>query len=372
MASAAGRGATYLRIRGVYHFERLEFAAAEQRLREAIALLPEPGDERPGASVLAHAVCLYDLANAVREQGRYQEARGLYQQARTYFEEVFGRGHPDIVNLALDQAILDRLSGAVGRARVGIEEVLATASRPGHWYLPIKAEAHLQLAELQRDAGERDSAMVNGQAGQRIMEAIYPGGHRKLADAHLRVGAIAYRQCRYEFALAEYQAAHGIMGQTLGAGQVDTALVGLNMAEAALAQGQLDQAERQLEGSLPALHGLLEQGSVAAFVASVQGRLEARRGRHPFARAQLEHAVREFDKLEATSPGLMQVERADALFALARELATQRPVALERARELATQAHAVYREQEQSGDGGCDPTVATRAFLKQKKLSSVR
>ena len=56
-------------------------------------------------SILIWRVCLNNLANLLRETGRYEEAEPLYRRAIEIGEKVLGAEHPDLAtrlnNLAL-------------------------------------------------------------------------------------------------------------------------------------------------------------------------------------------------------------------------------------------------------------------------------
>ncbi|MDT3438730.1 tetratricopeptide repeat protein [Pseudofrankia sp. BMG5.37] len=119
-----------------------------------------------------------NLANALRQQGEYQEARALSRDVLAWYQRTAGEDHPDMIHAAgtLSSAIL-RGSGDYTAARALAEDVLARWRR-------VQGEDH---PETIRAAGNLSAALWNlgeFKAARALDEDVLARRRRILGDDH--------------------------------------------------------------------------------------------------------------------------------------------------------------------------------------------
>jgi tetratricopeptide (TPR) repeat protein/tRNA A-37 threonylcarbamoyl transferase component Bud32 len=304
------------------------FQAAEKHQREALRLL----QKTRGAEPLLRALYLHDLGSTLRDLSRYSEAQEKLEEALALHADL-GAAHPYVVDLRIDIAMLHATRGdlaTAGRLLAEILQVDAVLLGKQH---PTIGRAHLELAEVHRQRGALDLAMMHVMTAVDIYEATYGATHDKLADVYARLGPIAYRRGSYEEALAAYEKARALMVRYRGETHLDTGLAQVNIAETQVALGHHDEAlETVAQAELILAPYSTSYDGIAPLLASVRGRALRGKGEVEAAARVLESAARGF---EALPRGSMDVERADAYWALVQALS-----ALGRGKEPATRKWA--------------------------------
>lgn len=304
------------------------FPAAEKHQREGLRLL----QEARGAEPLLRALYLHDLGSTLRDLGRYSEAQEKLEEALALHADL-GAAHPYVVDLRIDIAMLHAARGDLATAERLLAEILQVDAVLLGKQHPTIGRAHLELAEVHRQRGALDLAMMHVMTAADIYEATYGATHDKLADVYARLGPIAYRRGSYEEALAAYEKARALMVRYRGETHLDTGLAQLNIAETQVALGHHDEAlETAAQAELILAPYSTSHDGIAPLLASVRGRALRGKGEVEAAARVLESAAREF---EALPHGSMDVERADAYWALVQALS-----ALGRGKEPATRKWA--------------------------------
>jgi serine/threonine protein kinase/tetratricopeptide (TPR) repeat protein len=314
------------------HYVEGDLLAAEQRQRQALALV----ESEVGVAPLVVAVYLHDFANTLRDLGRHEEARKVYERTLVLHQTALGQDHPYVADVRLDIAVLHTVRGALDTASRILEEFLRRNVEALGKDHPLIGRAYIELASVGWQRGTLGRAHEHARRGIAIYERVYGKGHVNLAAAYAQLGAIAFRRGAYEDALAAYQAALDLERRNLGDNHPDVALSQANIGEAMVAQGWYEAALAAIE------QATLILGSASPyepFLASVRGRVLLGQGRFGAAVEELERAVEGL----AGKPGAdMTMEGADACWALARAVAAHRGRGAPQVRALARRALAVY------------------------------
>jgi tetratricopeptide (TPR) repeat protein len=289
------------------------FQEAEEHQREALRLLQTSRGPEP----LLRALYLHDLGSTLRDLSRYSEAKEVLEEALALHADL-GATHPYVVDLRIDIAMLHATRGDLATAHRLLDAILHVEAELLGKQHPMIGRAHLEIAEVHRQRRALDLAMIHVMTAADIYEATYGETHDKLADVYARLGPIAYRRGSYEEALAAYEKARALMVRYRGERHLDTGLAQVNIAETQVALGRHDEAlETVAQAELILAPHLTSYGGIAPLLASVRGRALRGKGEVEAAARALERAARGFDALPA---GSMDMERADAYWALVQAL----------------------------------------------------
>jgi predicted ATPase/DNA-binding winged helix-turn-helix (wHTH) protein len=213
------------------------------RARELFTRAVMEGDEDNASQALM------SLAMLERRQGRFDEARALYEQARGR-KMALG----DLRGVALAMTGLGNLELELGRlpeARVAYEEGLQLATRVGVSELAARVWGNLGL--LERLLGDLDTARSHLERAQDTFERL--GEARMAAHARGNLGAI-------ELACGHPAMARALLQDCLDKLGIlrDPVVVehGAALIEALVVLGELDTAEEQVQRLLPAAQALGE------------------------------------------------------------------------------------------------------------------
>jgi len=245
-----------------------EYEAAEQRFREGIDLLRQRlGDEHPDV-----ATGRGNLARLLGLQGRYAEAEALHRQALATYEAVHGHEHPDVA------AELDSLGGALWQqkqldaAESLRREALALRRKllgPDH--VAVGSSMN-NLAAVLRSAGKNDEAESLYFGALAIFRAHHGNDHAQVAIALTNIGNLLLDRRHYAQAEAQFREAAAICDHTLPQNHLNRAYVRLGLARSLREQGNLIEAERELDavGDLldanPAAPAALREKHIQTFI----------------------------------------------------------------------------------------------------------
>lgn len=317
------------------HYIEGDLLAAEQRQRQALALV----ESEVGVAPLVVAVYLHDFANTLRDLGRHEEARKVYERTLALHQTALGQNHPYVADVRLDIAVLHTVRGELDTAGGILEDFLRRDAETLGKDHPLIGRAYIELASVGWQRGTLGRAHEHARRGIAIYERVYGKEHVNLAAAYSQLGAIAFRRGAYEDALAAYQAALDLERRNLGDSHPDVALSQANIGEAMVAQGRYEAALAAIE---QATRILGSASPYEPFLASVRGRVLLGQGRFGAAVGELERAVEGL----AGKPGAdMTMEGADACWSLARAVAAHRGRVDPQVRALARRALAVYDRQ---------------------------
>jgi tetratricopeptide (TPR) repeat protein/predicted Ser/Thr protein kinase len=329
------QSAQALRHLGLLHYKDSQFIAAETHLRQALEILPAD------ISPFVHAPYLLSLASTVRALQRDDEALSLYQQALDELVPEVGDEHPSVADIRFELATFHAQRGAFDHA----VELMTAAMRVYESTLgddhPRVGLAYLELANIERNRGALGLALEYALRAKAIYELTRAADDIAHAKVHEHLGAIAFRQGRYEEATASYRRTLDIQSKHLAPGALDIGFTQLNLAEAHVQLGQYDDALAALASAGDILSKYQDE-IVHAFLDSQRGQALLGKKRHAEAVTALESAAARFGD-GASAPA----ESAAAFWALARALDAQRGDQ-ERVRSLAQRARDLYATQGES------------------------
>jgi tetratricopeptide (TPR) repeat protein/tRNA A-37 threonylcarbamoyl transferase component Bud32 len=297
-----------LLLGGLYH-RAGDYQQAERLLQEALARAQTRGvSKRVLASV-------WNRLGAVRKaRSRFDEARVAYEQALALSRAELGAGHPRIADLAYNAGMLLRDLGELDRARELFHEALAIWTEVHGPESTDGADAYLELALIEIEAGDLEKAGEYARIGGAILAAVAPDRPER-ASAEIRLGLVAFRQGRFADALDAFERGLAIRQRT-GAPPAQVALAASNVGEALIELGRFDEALLRLDEAERALASVPDAlPAIEAAYDKVRGLALLGKGD---AGAALRHLERALSVLES-QPGI-SLEEADTQWAVARAL----------------------------------------------------
>ncbi len=222
---------------GVVAKRQGDYVAAQAAYQEALRCFRQTED------VWGESLVLNNLGTVAYSQGRYGEALRHYQQSLRLSHELGDRTNKGIVLENLGE-LYTRL-GAYPRARDYYEQSLrlrrAMKDRYG------QAQVWAGLALLQHDLGDDEAAYQAGQRADRLAQAVEAQSLQARALTYIGHALVPLE--RYAEAVATYQRALAVchpLGQPTRLPHIRAGL-----AQAWLAQGEVDLAQEQIEAILP-------------------------------------------------------------------------------------------------------------------------
>ncbi len=334
-----------------------DYERAESMQRQGLAVLSQDLDV-PWLYKAAH---LNDLANTVRDQGRGEEARILYAEARALYAQL-GDEHLHVARVDFNRAVLFLRQGHADDARELLQKVLAIRQRSLGPMHPEVGAVYWALADANQHTGALQAAEEAADAGLQIYEQVLDADNPRLADGYQIMGVIHYRRGNYHSARASYQLAIDRLIARLGPQHQEVGYAQANLAEAELMLGlhakalnSIDVAERVI-GDVSTSDRLM-----AAFIHSVRGRALLGLGRARGAAAALTQSLQHFAQYADEGAPL---ERAVVHWTLARALANIDGRKSPRAR---AQAEAALARFESAGATGQANAKVVRSWLTHRR-----
>jgi len=196
------------------------------------------------------AAALNNLALLLQAQGLYGEARPLYERALAINEKVLGPEHPDTAAALNNLALLLQAQGLYGEARPLYERALAINEKllgPEH---PRTATALNNLANLYKSLGLYGEARPLYERALAIWEKLLGPEHPRVALGLNNLANLLDDQGLYREAQPLYERALAIREKLLGPEHPDTALALDNLAYLLDAQGLYGEARPLYERAL--------------------------------------------------------------------------------------------------------------------------
>lgn len=289
----------------------------------------------PGRAVL-HASALFNLASVDIARGRAAQALALLERASADLE---GIAHSWELRLSVENTLASALSAlqrheeALARRRTQLA-LVREAYPPDHPRLGQTLNNHASVLEA---AGLPDEALAASDEALSILGARLHPPHPTLAAMHNVRGRVLLALERVDEALSAFAAADAALGEAIGRSDRRRVLIGLNRADALIADDDAAAAEVVLEsiGEVAAddpaglmavrwhLHGgaaRLAQGNAAAARRSSDAALEAAKratGAGPGLRAQI-HGLAAAAAAQGPDPSQVEAHIAAADAELAR------------------------------------------------------
>ncbi|MFI8203584.1 FxSxx-COOH system tetratricopeptide repeat protein [Streptomyces sp. NPDC085937] len=197
------------------------------------------------------------MARALREQGRYEEARSLYDDALPRYHRVMGKEHTDSLRLAHGSAINLRLLGRYEAARALQEETLNT-------YRSVLGEDHPHTLHSANHLAVDLGAMGHHDEARRLHEDTLARYRRVLGDDHPDTLRSANHLAADLLALGQYAEARVLDEDTLercrhafGEEHPYTLRAATSYATVQRNLGHLQEALRLQEATLARSHQIL-------------------------------------------------------------------------------------------------------------------
>ncbi|MFN8224441.1 MAG: BTAD domain-containing putative transcriptional regulator [Gaiellales bacterium] len=219
-----------------------------ETIREQAALMLDESGEREAAES-SHAgffgVLVEELARPAREGTHYGNPDEIdieLDNLRVAHDRLLGAGEPDrAVRLATALRHYWYVRGLFREGRNRISRSLSDATEPA-----LAASAKTVLAGLSWQLGEMDEAEAHARGA--VTQSAVAGALEPVIGAETVLGLVARHRGDLVAAAEAFERSRTI---ALGLGrEVDTMVANTNLADLALAAGDLDQAERRLQTTL--------------------------------------------------------------------------------------------------------------------------
>ncbi len=228
---------------------------------------------------------------------RPQEAQRWGQQAHAALERVGGNPLLE-ADLLISQGHAFRIHGDYVRAlELGLREV-ALLEELGRTDSRLGA-ALVLVGIASRKLGEYEQARLHLERSAQVLEQTLGARHPQLARSLLELGRTFMRQGEYARAHVEMRRAQAIVEASLGEDGSLSSLVALYEGQVFLREGQYGSAQEYLEQALARLLKNTPDHPnhpIVAYTRTWLGDLYRRQGKYDKARAELETAVRDFER----------------------------------------------------------------------------
>jgi tetratricopeptide (TPR) repeat protein len=317
---------------GEIYFRESEYAKAAHEERSAIAAI---------ARAPAHQLELihYDdaLAKSLELLDGLDEAMRLHDHALAIATETLGAGHPHVIRLKINYSKALNQAGQRHRARLMLEDALASIPAHDRDSHPDVAWIHSLLSTLDYNEGHLDSAAEHGRASLRIYQrtqSVY------VTEAYMHLANVEQKRRNFTSALALYEAALALRHRDFG-DHYENAVTEGGIAETLVELERYDEAMPHLEEAERIFqHGSGRERGTQAWILTVRGEILAGKRQFGASIPVLEQALELFgdDPAEDTNHGLAMWTLARALYEQGRDA--------DRVRALAKRAHALFAGQD--------------------------
>ncbi|MGK7935249.1 MAG: tetratricopeptide repeat protein [Xenococcaceae cyanobacterium] len=226
------------------------------------------GDNHPDV-----AESLNNLAVLYESQGRYTEAEPLYQQALTIRKQQLGDNHPDVAESLNNLAVLYESQGRYSEAETLHKESLAIRKQRLGDNHPNVAQSLNNLAGVYLSQGRYTEAEPLYQQALTIRKQQLGDNHPDVAASLNNLAELYRKQGKYTEAEPLYQQSLAIRQQQLGDNHSDVAASLNNLALLYRNQGRYAEAEPPLQQALAIVKKVL--GEEHPFVANSLNNLAA-------------------------------------------------------------------------------------------------
>ena len=239
--------ATHLNEQAFELYQQGRYAEAKPLFQRALQI----HEQRLGDNHPAVAISLNNLAELYRTQGNYAEAESLYQRALQIRVQHLGNIHPDVAQSFNNLALLYRIQGNYAEAKPLYQRALQIDEQTLGETHPSGAGDLNNLAELYRAQGDYAEAEPLYQRSLRIKKQTLGENHPDVAIGLNNLALLDQDQGNYTEAEPLYQRALHIDEQTLGETHPNVAGDLNNLAVLYQAQGNAERAlpllSRQLD-----------------------------------------------------------------------------------------------------------------------------
>jgi CHAT domain-containing protein len=223
------------------------------RYQEAMPLAEQALEMREAILSERHpdvAISLNNLALLHEELGNYAAAEPLYERSLQIRETLFGADHPDVALSLNNLAELHRAQGDYGTAEALFQRSLAIFEGALGENDPTLAQSLNNLAELYRIQGDYASAELLYQRSLAIREAALGNRHPDVAQSLNNLALLYHSQGDYAAAEPLYERSLAMYEATLGSTHPNVALSLNNLAGLYQDQGNYAVAEPLFQQAL--------------------------------------------------------------------------------------------------------------------------
>ncbi|WP_204152063.1 tetratricopeptide repeat protein [Leptolyngbya sp. CCY15150] len=227
---------------------------------EAIPLAQQALDIREtalGENHLYVATSLNNLAELYRAQGNYAAAEPLFQQSLAIRETALGENHPDVATSLNNLANLYLDQGNYAAAQPLLEHSLSIYETTFESNHSEVASILNNLATLYHDQGDYISAELLYQRSLFIYETAFQANHPNMARVLNNLGGLYQDQGNYAAAEISYQQSLALLQASVNVNHPDIATLLINLASLYQDQGDYATAEPLLQQSLIILTAVL-------------------------------------------------------------------------------------------------------------------
>ncbi len=214
--------------------ERGEAADAAELYREAIARAEAVGGEA--------ATMYHNLAIALGNQGRFEEALAAHERALAAYREQYGAENPRVASALARMAFTYHRAGEAERAEALYREALDLRRRllpPGH---PHTAASLVRLGWLLVERSRAAEAEPLAREGLVILQELLPPDHWQIAAARGVVGLSQAGQGRFEAGVPPLEEAFRTFNERFGPSDWRTRQTAAALAKVHAAWGKPEQA----------------------------------------------------------------------------------------------------------------------------------
>jgi serine/threonine protein kinase/tetratricopeptide (TPR) repeat protein len=337
---------------GEIYYRESKYAQAADEERRAIAAI---------VRVPAHQLELsrYDdaLAKSLERLDSLEEAIQLHERALAIATEALGASHATIIRLKINYGQALHKAGHRDRARVILEDALASIPADRRESHADAAGIHSFLSAIDYMQGQLDHAAEHARHGLEIYLRILPPDHVRVAEAYTSLANLELRRRNFTEALAIYQRVLVAHRRRLGDDHYKVGVVEAGIAETLFELGRYGEATAHLrEADRVFERNASRDRAVQGWLATVRGELLVAQRQFAAAVPELEHALERLGEGTTDPPNY-----ARAAWYLARALHElgKNPA---RVRSLTEHAHASFTAQ---GAAESYNEHRTAEFLKQ-------
>ncbi|HTJ44089.1 MAG TPA: tetratricopeptide repeat protein, partial [Kofleriaceae bacterium] len=221
------------RVRGQLASDAGKAAVALDYAQRVLALRRKASPDDVAAIALAES----DVADALAQQGTYDQAIAQYRDALADMERAVGADHPmrisTLTNLATAlraQAHYDEALAVFDRAEAIAIEVYG----PDH---PTLATIYMDRGGVERAQGKLDAASAHYDRALAIWTRALGPDHANVGTVHYYRGSVALEQGRIDLAIGEFERARDIWQRALGPDNPSLSAAYAGLGDARLAKG---------------------------------------------------------------------------------------------------------------------------------------
>jgi len=238
--------------------------------------------EVAGVGHLDTITSMNNLAGVMREQGKYEDAEVMHQQALAAREMILGKEHPDTITSMNNLAGVMRDRGKYEDAEVMHRQALVVRERILGGEHPDTITSMNNLAGVMRDRGKYEDAEVTHRQALAVRERILGKEHPDTITSMNNLAGVMRDRGKYEDAEVMHRQALAARERILGKEHPDTVMSMSNLAGILGDQGKYKEAEKLYQLALAMMwkvlgnkhpHALTSMSNLAG-VMSNQGKYE--------------------------------------------------------------------------------------------------